>query len=30
VRRKGDEVTLIGAKGKGYRLKLLEGNPKDL
>jgi hypothetical protein len=30
VRRKGDEVTLIGAKGKGYRLKLLAGNPKDL
>jgi hypothetical protein len=30
VRRKGDEVTLIGAKGKGYRLELLEGNPKNL
>jgi hypothetical protein len=30
VRRKGDEVTLTGAKGKGYRLKLLPGNPKDL
>ncbi|MBV8408824.1 MAG: hypothetical protein JOY64_14415 [Alphaproteobacteria bacterium] len=30
VRRKGDEVTMIGAKGKGYRLKLLPGNPKDL
>ena len=30
VRRKADEVTLIGAKGKGYRMKLLQGNPKDL
>jgi hypothetical protein len=30
VRRKGDEVTLTAAKGKGYRLKLLPGNPKDL
>ena len=29
VRRKGDEVTLIGAKGKGYRMKLLGGNPKE-
>jgi hypothetical protein len=30
IRRTGDDVTLTGAKGKGYRLKVLAGNPKDL
>ena len=30
VSRTGDEVTLTGAKGKGFRLKLLPGNPKNL
>lgn len=30
VSRTGDEVTLTGAKGKGLRLKLLQGNPKNL
>ena len=30
IKRTGDEVTLTGAKGKGYRLKVLQGNPKDL
>ncbi len=30
VSRTGDEVTLTGAKGKGLRLKLLSGNPKNL
>ena len=30
IKRTGDEVTLTGAKGKGYRLTVLAGNPKDL
>ncbi|MDI1284527.1 MAG: hypothetical protein PSV46_09030 [Reyranella sp.] len=30
VSRKGDEITLGGDKGKGLRLTLLPGNPKDL
>ena len=30
VSRTGDDVTLTGTKGKGLRLKLLQGNPKNL
>ena len=30
VSRTGDEVTLTNAKGKGLRLKVLQGNPKNL
>lgn len=30
IKREGDVVTLIDSKGKGYRMKLLAGNPKDL
>jgi hypothetical protein len=30
VSRTGETVTLGGGKGKGLRLKLLPGNPKDL
>ncbi len=30
VSRTGDDVTLTGEKGKGLRLKLLPGNPKNL
>lgn len=30
VTRRGEEVTLGGGKGKGLRLTLLPGNPKDL
>ena len=30
ISRAGDEVTLTGANGQGLRLKLLQGNPKNL
>ena len=30
ITRTGDDVTLIGPKGKGYRLKVVAGNPKNL
>jgi hypothetical protein len=30
ISRTGDEVTLTNAKGKGLRLKVLQGNPKNL
>jgi hypothetical protein len=30
VKRVGAEVTLLDAKGKGYRLTVLQGNPKNL
>jgi hypothetical protein len=30
IKRVGDEVTLTDDKGKGYRMKVLQGNPKDL
>lgn len=30
VRRVGAEATLLDAKGKGYRLTVLQGNPKNL
>jgi len=30
IKREGEVVTLTGPKGKAYRMKLLEGNPKNL
>ncbi|MFO1081119.1 MAG: hypothetical protein U1E23_10910 [Reyranellaceae bacterium] len=30
ISRTGDEVTMLDAKGKGLRMKLLAGNPKNL
>ena len=30
IQRSGDDVTLVGSNGKGFRLTILEGNPKNL
>lgn len=30
IKREGEVVTLTGPKGKAYRMKLIEGNPKNL
>ena len=30
IQRSGEDVTLVGSNGKGFRLTVLEGNPKNL